>query len=383
MVERHNHNKIRCRIRHSGLVAILIGLGVAQIAGLVALQAGAINTEAALQRVLDPPLGLPPVPHPAENQPTREKIALGRKLFFDSRLSRDGKMSCGTCHVPEQGFTQNVRSTPVGHLGQTVRRNAPTLLNVAYFDRLFHDGRETSLETQFLLPLTAANEMASQSIGFTIEKIGWLADYDGLFEAVFGGGPTTDRIGAALATYQRTLVSAGSRFDKWRYGGVTNALTEREIEGFKLFTGRAKCASCHHVGDSSAIFTDEAFHDIGYGWKRHHERQKGENIPKDFGRFEVTGDPRDRWRYRTPSLRNITLTAPYMHDGRLKTLEDIIRHYNKGGAPHDGQDIRIQKLDLSEKEMAAIAAFLRSLTGDNIDQLIEEARPARGAADKN
>ncbi|MGI9388280.1 MAG: cytochrome-c peroxidase, partial [Methyloligellaceae bacterium] len=188
---------------------------------------------------------------------------------------------------------------------------------------------------------------------------------------------------AALAAYQRTIVSGNSRFDKWRYGGAKDAMTVQEIAGFKLFTGRAKCASCHQIQDTFALFTDQAFHDIGYGWKRHREKKvAGKNL-QDLGRFEVTGDPRDRWRYCTPSLRNIALTAPYMHDGGLETLEDVIRFYNGGGAPHDGQDIRIRKLDLSNKEIAALAAFLRTLTGDNIAKLVEDARTGHGARSDN
>ena len=372
--------KIRRWKYRPGIWLILIVLGSVLLAAFEVSHAAPATAQKALQRILNPPLGVPPVPHPIENPPTAEKIALGRKLFFDKRLSRDGEISCATCHVPEHGFTQNVRSTPAGHLGLTVRRNAPTLLNIAYFDRLFHDGRETALETQYILPLTAPNEMATRSVGFVIEKIKWTSDYDGLFETAFGGAPTADRIGAALASYQRTLISANSRFDKWQYGGNPNALTAQEIKGFKLFSERAKCSSCHQIGDNYAIFSDQAFNDIGYGWMRHKEAERSEQSPQDLGRFEVTGDPLDRWRYRTPSLRNVALTAPYMHDGKLKTLEDVIRFYNKGGAPHDGQDIRIKKLELSDEEIAAIAAFLKSLTGDNINQLIEEARhPGNGA----
>lgn len=381
MEEKQSHNIGRL-IRRSPISGALLAAVLVQVATIAVWQAGSAEGGPALERILKPPLGLPPVVYPAENPPTPEKIALGRKLFLDRRLSKNGHIACATCHVPEQGFTQNARALPIGHLGQKVRRNAPTLLNVAYYDRLFLDGRETSLETQFLLPLTAANEMASQSIGFTIEKIGWFSDYDGLFEAAFGGGPTTDRIGAALASYQRSLVSAASRFDKWLYGARKDALSPQEVAGFKLFTGRAKCASCHQIGETSATFTDQAFHDTGYGWMRYQERRKAGEAPADLGRFEVTGDPLDRWRYRTPTLRNIALTAPYMHDGGLNTLEDVVRFYDQGGAPHDGQDVRIEKRGLSENEISALTAFMRALSGDNINQLISEARKAQGHANK-
>jgi cytochrome c peroxidase len=157
----------------------------------------------AVARVQSPPLGLPPVAVPADNPVTPQKVALGRKLFFDRRLSRNDTMSCGMCHIPEQGFTNNELATPVGVNGRAVKRNAPTILNAAYEERLFHDGRDTMLETQVILPLLAENEMANPSIGHLIQKIASLPDYDGLFKAAFGGGPTIDRIGKAIASWER------------------------------------------------------------------------------------------------------------------------------------------------------------------------------------
>jgi len=355
----------------------------------------------ALERSRSTPLGLPPVTHPADNPPTRAKIELGRKLFFDRRLSHNSTMSCGMCHVPEQGFTSNELATPVGHEGKTVRRNSPTMLNVAYVESLFHDGRDPALETQFVSPMTAVNEMANPSLGFVVGRLAQLEDYAPLFQAAFGGGPSPDRIGQALGAYQRTLLSGASRFDRWRYGGVKNALTDQEKQGFELFTGKADCASCHTIGDRYALFSDGQFHDTGYGWKREQERQGkgpmvevemapgvttwvssevlltiGDPPSPDLGRYEVTLDPVDRWRFRTPSLRNVELTAPYMHDGKLRSLNDVVAFYNKGGAPHDGVDPRIRPLDLTPAETEALVAFLQSLTGDNIEQLIAEARSA-------
>ncbi len=333
-------------------------------------------TKKALARTISPPLGLPKLSHPKENPPSLAKVQLGRKIFFDKRLSQNEGMSCATCHVPEEGFTQNDRATPEGMAGQTVRRNAPGLLNVAYYERFFHDGRETALETQYILPLTAPNEMANPSVGFVVQKIKWFDDYAGLFEKAFGKGPSADRIGEALAVYQRTLLAGASRFDRWYFGGDKSALSTLEIEGFKLFTGRAKCALCHQIGEKNAIFTDNAFHDIGHGWEREKKRLDNpqNTSERDLGRFEVTQNPYDRWRYRTPTLRNIELTAPYMHDGAFKTLENVIDFYDKGGKPHPGQDVRIIKLNLTDRERQALVAFLKSLTGNNIDELIAEAR---------
>jgi len=355
----------------------------------------------ALERMNSAPLGLPPVTHPADNPPTKAKIELGRKLFFDRRLSHNRTMSCGMCHVPEQGFTSNELATPVGHEGKSVRRNSPTVLNVAYVESLFHDGRDPALETQFVSPITAINEMANPSLGYVVEQISNFDDYAPLFEAAFGGGPTTDRIGQALGAYQRTLVSGASRFDKWRYGGVADALTEQERQGFELFTGKAACSTCHTIGDDFALFSDGEFHDTGYGWQREQQRQGkgplvqvdlgggiitwmkpetlltiGDPPEPDLGRYEVTLDPEDRWQYRTPSLRNVALTAPYMHDGGLRALGDVVAFYNKGGVPHDHMDSRIKPLDLTDEESGALVAFLQSLTGDNIEQLIAEARIA-------
>ncbi len=358
-------------------------------------------TARALARALAPPLGLPAVSHPAANPPSAAKIALGRKLFFDRRLSRNDTMSCAMCHVPEQGFSSNELATPVGVEGRSVRRNAPTLFNVAYVEALFHDGRDPALETQYVTPLTAFNEMANPSLGYVVGKIAGLEDYPPLFEAAFGAGPSPGRIGQALAAYQRTLLSGGSPFDRWRYGGEAGALTPREREGFALFTGKAGCVSCHGIGERAALFSDGAFHDTGYGWEREQQRQgKGGMVeveiapgvttripqsvvrsvgappPADLGRYEVTRDPADRWRFRTPSLRNVALTAPYMHDGKLRRLEDVVAFYNAGGVPHEGLDPAIRPLGLDTREVVALVAFLKSLTGANVNELVAEARAA-------
>jgi cytochrome c peroxidase len=352
---------------------------------------------AALERFRSPPLGLPPVPAPEENPPTVEKIALGRKLFFDRRLSFNGTMSCGMCHVPEQGFTNNELATPVGTEGRSVRRNAPTTLNVAYERTMFRDGRDTSLETQAINPLLARDEMANPSMGWVLAKIGSIPDYDGLFEAAFGGGPTTDRLGMAIASWERTVLAADSPFDRWRFGGEEDALDEQAKSGFELFTGKGHCDRCHAVRDDHALFTDGAFHDTGIGRPDPREdeesgvlvevapgrtavfdraliRSLSDPRPLDLGRFEVTLDPADRWRFKTPNLRNVALTAPYMHDGSLRTLEEVVRFYDRGGIPHQGLDPMIAPLGLTEEEVAALVAFLESLTSPGVAELQADAR---------
>jgi cytochrome c peroxidase len=379
------------------LVGLLLVLGVA------AAGAAGERAAAATRRVAAPPLGLPAVPVPPDNPVTAAKVELGRKLFFDRRLSHNGTMSCAMCHLPEQGFTNTELARPVGVEGRSVRRNSPTLLNVAYMPALFHDGRESSLETQVVGPLVERSEMGNPSIGHVIARIRALPDYRGLFERAFGAGPSVDRLGQAIASYERTLLSAASPFDRWYYGGETGALSAAAVEGFALFTGRAGCAACHTVGPGHALFTDHLFHDTGLGWYKATVRAQaqapvtvelapgvsvavarslvdsvGEPEPADLGRHEVTLDPADVWKFRTPTLRNVGLTAPYMHDGSLRTLVDVVKFYDRGGHQHPGIDARIRPLELSEPEIAALVAFLESLTGDSTDTLAAEAREPSG-----
>lgn len=345
-------------------------------------------------------LGLPPLPVPADNPLTAEKIDLGRKLFFDRRLSRNQTISCGMCHVPEQGFTGNESATPVGIEGRSVKRNAPTILNVAYAELLFHDGRETSLERQVWEPLLKESEMGAASSDDVVARIRAMPDYRGLFEAAFdGAGPSRDTVGKALASYERTLVAADSPFDRWRYGGASEAVPAAAKRGFDLFTGKAGCAHCHRVGEREALFTDGALHDTGIGYRQASApppaRQRVQLAPgvfvdvdptvlaaasekpqTDLGRFEITADPADRWRYATPSLRNVALTAPYMHDGSLATLVEVVDFYDGGGVPHDLLDPAMKPLGLSRGDKEDLLAFLASLTGSNVDALVAAALAA-------
>jgi cytochrome c peroxidase len=344
-------------------------------------------------------LGLPALVAPPDNPITLPKVALGKKLFLDRRLSPNRTMSCAMCHVPEQGFTAHELATPVGIEGRSVRRNAPTVLNVAFQKRLFHDGREISLEYQIWGPLLAPNEMGNPSIGYVIERIRSLGDYDGLFEAAFGGsGVSGERIGAAIASYERTLIAGDSRFDRWRYGGDATALSATERRGFDLFVGKGHCAACHVVGERDALFTDHGFHNTGVGWRRTFEapeRTRVELAPgvvaeldrrtvesfseapaKDVGRYEITLDPRDRWAYKTPSLRNVALTAPYMHDGSIATLAAVIEFYDRGGIDNPEKSPLLVPLGLTAEERAALAAFLRALTGSAVQALVDDARAA-------
>jgi cytochrome c peroxidase len=333
------------------------------------------------------PLGLPPMPYPAGNVPTAERVELGRKLFFDRRLSFNGTMSCGMCHVPDHGFTSNELRMSIGNEGATVRRNAPTVLNVGYHTSLFHDGRDRELETQAWGPFLANNEMANPSMGHVIDKLRSLPDYGGMFERAFGGhGPSADTVGQALASYERSLVSGNSRFDRFRYGGDAGALSAQEQRGFAVFSGKGRCVTCHLVGDTSALFSDFRFYNTGIGWVRglppstvHVQLTPdysteltekeilpiSETVPNDVGRFEITLDPDDRWAYKTPTLRNVALTAPYMHDGSLSTLEEVVEFYDKGGAGAPEQSPLIVPLALSAEEKADLVSFLKTLNGEH------------------
>ncbi len=343
-----------------------------------------------------PPLGLPAVPVPADNPITLAKIQLGRKLFYDRRLSLNNTFSCAMCHIAEQGFTSNEMATAVGLEGRTVRRNTPTLYNVAYATALFHDSRETTLEQQVWSPLLAHNEMANPSIGYVIDKINHNADYRKQFHKAFGTAPSMDTIGKALASYERTLNSAHSAFDRWYYGNDKTALNTQAQRGFKLFTGKAHCSSCHSINKKFALFTDNSNHNTGVGYveamTKTPEQQRVQlaagvyaNVAaklidavstvkaNDLGRYEVTQNPADRWQYKTPTLRNIILTAPYMHNGSLQTLQQVVAFYNKGGVPNDNLDALIKPLQLSPEEEQELTAFLQTLTGSNVAELVADA----------
>lgn len=341
-------------------------------------------------------LGLPELTAPADNQPDARKIALGRKLFFDRRLSRNKTMSCAMCHIPEQGFTNNELARPIGSEGRGLKRNAPTILNVAYYQRLFVDLREFSLEQQVWSPLLASNEMNNPSIGYVIETILNARDYAGLFQQAFGGPVTMQSVGQALAQYERTLISGDSRFDRWLYANESLALSSSETLGYQLFTGKGRCSNCHLIQKDHALFTDQQAHNTGIGYWDSMLRPSREvavqlapgvtaNIDRtriasvggaktnDVGRYEVTLNPGDRWKYRTPSLRNVALTAPYMHNGELLTLEAVVDFYNRGGIPNDLLSPLLKPLGLVDKERAALVDFLKSLTGSNVKILVSDA----------
>jgi cytochrome c peroxidase len=329
---------------------------------------------------------------PKRSAATEARIALGRKLFFDRRLSFNRTLSCAMCHVPEQGFTQYELRTPVGIEGRFVKRNAPSLYNVGYRKILFHDGREDSLENQVWQPLLKTNEMANPSIGFVLATIRETPDYAGLFEDAFEQGLTAETVGVALSSYQRGLVAANSPFDRWQFGGEADAIDDAARRGWKQFR-ESGCTSCHTVAGDHAHFTDDGFYDTGVGYARSMGIGQAvgpvrlapgvEVVPtvafelpqaNDLGRYEATGKSADRWLFRVPSLRNVALTAPYMHDGSFPDLASVVTHYDKGGLPHEGLDPRIRPLGLSARQRDELVAFLESLTASNIERLVRDGR---------
>ena len=346
-----------------------------------------------------PQLGVPSLQHPPDNPLSSPAIELGRRLFFDRRLSINDTMSCALCHVPEMGFANNEHQTSVGVEGRSVRRNAPTILNVAYKTMLFHDGRESTLENQVWIPLLKRNEMANPSIGYVIQKINNIKDYDGLFEKAFGRSASMETISRALAQYQRTLISANSRFDRWYYGDEKALLDEEEQLGFEVFTGKGLCSACHLIGEEYALFTDNLLHNTGLGFDiamskeppTHRVQlapgvfvdvkselinavsQTRQTMRNDLGRYEATEDPDDLWKYLTPTLRNIELSAPYMHNGQLATLEEVIDFYDKGGIQNPRLSPLIKALALNQQEKQGLVAFLKTLTGANVAELTRDA----------
>ncbi|MCC2658670.1 MAG: Cytochrome-c peroxidase [Panacagrimonas sp.] len=359
---------------------------------LVGIALSTIPPSRAVDAAAVPSLGLPAARFVAASE---AETALGRALFFDRRLSFNGTMSCSMCHVPEQGFASTASRTALGIEGRSLPRNAPTLLNVGWLTRLFHDGRENSLANQAWAPLLHPLEMANPSAGYVLEKIAATPEYGPLFVAAYGDAtPSMSRVGTALEAFERSLVAAGSRFDRWFYGAQADALTPQEQAGFRLFTGKARCSSCHLVGKGGTLFTDERYHATGASLRdpdsgAHPVRLAADTATEitdvelaafvsptatDLGRFEITLAPEDRFAFRTPGLRNVERTAPYMHDGSLPTLEAVVGFYNAGGGRVPNKSVLIGPLELTAREQAELALFLRTLTSPAVETLPAQVR---------
>lgn len=307
---------------------------------------------------ISPPLGLPPVPIPADNPPTMQTIALGRLLFYDKRLSKDDSISCASCHMATEGFADGMKvSRGVG--GTNGVRNAPSIINAAYLPLQFWDGRAPSLEEQAASPIANPVEM-NQPHEVSAGKLAKDPHYAALFNQAFGaGGVTFQRIENAIASFERTALSGSSAFDRYRYGGDKAALTASQIRGLQIFLDpkRGNCAACHLVNDKYALFTDGKAHNIGVG------AEDGSAF-SDVGRFEQTKADADRGAFVTPMLREVARTAPYMHDGSIKTLKGVVDFYAGGGNSNPYLDKQIRKIDLTPQDRDDLVAFLESLNGD-------------------
>ncbi len=293
------------------------------------------------------PLGLAALPaEPADNPMTEAKIKLGKRLFSDPILSADGKVACATCHQPDHAFASPAR-VATGVSGRTGRRNVPSLFNRGYGTYFFWDGRATTLEQQVIGPITSPLEMGSR-MDTVMERLRTRDDYRQAFHEAFSSSITQDTLVRALATYERSLLLGNSRVDRFRAGAV-DALNEHERHGLWLYESRGGCWRCH----SGPTFSDEEFHNTGVGWNAQ---------PPDWGRYEVTRKDRDRGRFKTPGLRGLARTAPYMHDGSLASLEDVVAFYNRGGNPNPNLDPILKPLELSDQDLLDLVAFLRALS---------------------
>jgi cytochrome c peroxidase len=302
------------------------------------------------------PLGLPPVPIPADNPPTAETIALGRRLFYDRKLSGDETFSCASCHNPQLDFTDGRRVAEGVHKQQGTR-NTPTILDAAYNLTQFWDGRAPSLEDQSSGPIANPIEMA-QTHDACVAKFNRDATYRRDFAAAFGSGPATLRKAEmAIASFERTLIGGNSPFDRYRFGGDKTAMSQPAIRGLAVFTDkqRGNCATCHTIEKDYALFTDGKYHNLGAG-------MNAEGELTDLGRYNQTKADADRGAFRTPTLRNVSKTAPYMHDGSKKTLKEVVDFYVGGGSSNPQLDKEIKELKLSGQERADLVAFLEALT---------------------
>jgi cytochrome c peroxidase len=358
--------------------------------------------------VTSPPPGIDPVAWasiyiPAGNELTADRIALGRKLYFDTRLSKDGTLACATCHDVSRGFTDH-RSVSEGmgdHLG---KRSAPTTMNAALLQSQFWDGRAPSLEEQAKLPILNPIEMGHPDAASAMAAVNTDPAYQGLFQKAYGRTPNYEDLGRAIASLERTLIFLDAPFDRFA-GGDSRALSAAAQRGLDLFNGKARCVSCHMINASNPLGTDNLFHNIGVSArKQNFEALAGQALSvlrenndtkaldklaietdmSELGRFLVTKKPGDIGAFKTEQLRNVGITAPYMHDGSLKTLWDVMDHYNKGGETNAYLDGGIEPLNLSENEINDVVAFLFTLTDVRFAAQNEEAiREQQALAAKN
>jgi cytochrome c peroxidase len=332
------------------------------------------------------PLGLPDDTWdyyvPKKNPLSPAKIELGRKLFFEPRLSVDGKISCSSCHKPELAFTDG-KPLAQGIEGRLGTRNSPTLLNVTFNTAQFWDGRVNTLEEQAVEPLINPLEMGNRSYNEVVSRLCAIDEYKREFRSVFNSDPAIGLVGQAIAAYERTLISGNSDFDRY-VAGDQAALSDEATRGLATFRGKGRCSRCHTISEYRPFFSDFSFHNTGVS-ANHSEfdrlsrlaaaaaetdqakpvidKLSRETGGQELGRILVTYQIFDIGAYRTPSLRNIALTAPYFHDGSAKTLADVVEFYNRGGVDNFNREWDLGPLYLTDLEKRNLIAFLESLTG--------------------
>jgi cytochrome c peroxidase len=355
------------------------------------------NTQVSRSR---PTLGLPALSVPPGNPQSAEKVALGEKLFKDKRFSSTGEVSCATCHDPEKAFTDSPLRTSEGIRKLTGTRNAPTVVNAAYFGKQFWDGRSATLEDQSLHPFVNPVEMGLKNHGPILRIVRNDPEYVLAFKRVFKMsrvGITMTEVTQAIAAFERTLIAGDSRFDRWFYGKDSDAMNESQKRGYELFIGKGRCVSCHVIEQTQALFTDNRFHNIGVGineiqqdvpalaGKFLHAKATASEVDvrvlsdkrtSELGRFAVSRGVDDLGSFKTPTLRNVAVTAPYMHDGSLTTLRQVIEHYNNGGVTVKDNPVNdflsggIRPLNLFDEEIDDLEAFLEALTSPQFEHVI-------------
>ncbi|MGK0384913.1 MAG: cytochrome c peroxidase [Bacteroidia bacterium] len=295
---------------------------------------------------LDIPSWFPEMEIPAGNQLTKARIELGRKLFYEPLLSLDTSVSCGTCHKLDVAFTDAIPLS-LGVDNAVGLRNAPTLANIGFAPYFFHDGGVQTLELQSQQPIFSVDEMRFTIAGF-LDRIEGDSEYEKMFADAYGREPGAFGISRAISAFERTFISGSSRFDQYEYQGITSALSEQEIRGKELFfSNQTKCSNCHE----SPLFSNYEFENIGLYFNY-----------ADSGRTRISQLTEDNGKFKVPTLRNIELTGPYMHNGSMQTLEEVVEHFNSGGVGHLNQSEEIIPLNLTIQEKADLVAFLKSLT---------------------
>lgn len=307
-----------------------------------------------MPKSIEAPLGLPKVPWPEDNPYTQEKAELGRLLYFDKRLSADGTVSCATCHNTPCGYG-DCRTLAIGIDGRKGTRHSPTIINSAYLKHLFWDGRVNSLEEQCKGPVANPNEMSDvadvhEAHQQCAERVAAIPGYCVLFKKVFGKDTITmEDIAKAIATFERSILSGNSPFDRYMAGDKT-AMSEEQIQGFTIFK-KVGCLNCHRGYN----FADDRFTNIGIGM---------DAANPDLGRYMVTKEERDWGAFKIPTIRDAEKNSPYMHDGSLKTLEDVVDYYDKGGIPNKNLHPLIKPLHLSTEDKQALVSFMKALNGE-------------------